>query len=958
MAANRFVKYHEDSNLLVGDFIGTLTIGTLSVATLTVTTAFTTVEVNSSGAILVDVDLAEAVLVRKNGDAGDVFVVDTTNGRVGIGPTGSPNAALEIEENAGTIQALLITKSGGQQAAIFNQNANVVNVAFRGIGNTSTDVVQIEANALTSTGAGFDISLDSAAITSAQGINVDHTSTAITANFTGTMIQGNSTRTLTAAATRTDTGTAGTFSKTQTVNNGSGTFNDTGNVVGINYTGTQTSGTLNFTGHGLGITLSGAYSVTSKALFLDGGNIAFNTGRAIEAAAYEVGRDADGTNQLHFNVPTGAGFEFSANDTVLVTIAATGITTTQLASTSGAPTTVSITGGAHTGLTAATEVNGMILNFVNTKTWASGAGPLVNQREIFIQAPTYAGDAGGALTITDAATFYIDNAPTAGSNITLTNAYAFQIGNGAVHFSSTLTTQNAFIVSSDSITTGAVQFISSNNNAFTSGTLLQLEMDATGITADWTGIGLLTAITRTLTAAATRADSGVVSTARYSPTVNNGSGTFNSSVNVQNVSYIGTQTSGTLDWTGTLLNVTTSGAGVNSSAIGVNINMTHDGTVLQTSGGSTSYTWSLAGSSTERFLLTPTLTISSGTQSVSSEGVSSTHDFTGSSVSSGTIALSTQPSSILGELTWGSSGAATDIVGITGTASKSGTGTITIGYGLSGAFVLGNTTGTVTTAAGVNSNLVTTAAGTITNSYLYNSSINDTGGATFTNLFGLNIPALSVATTLAVGVDIGAVSGATTNHAIRTSTGPILAGDAIWFTQTDGNERIDSAADGFLDYTVTTAHRFNMSAADTDVRLEFIGTTSSGLLEWMEDEDHFRFGDDVLMNSSRFIEAQGADVASTTNLVLGSDGNAFELTGTTKVDLISNLSWQNGAIVTIIANESVTIDHGTTTSTTNITIRLAGAADFAMTAGDTLTLLLSETTAEGQAWRELARAAI
>ena len=39
--------------------------------------------------------------------------------------------------------------------------------------------------------------------------------------------------------------------------------------------------------------------------------------------------------------------------------------------------------------------------------------------------------------------------------------------------------------------------------------------------------------------------------------------------------------------------------------------------------------------------------------------------------------------------------------------------------------------------------------------------------------------------------------------------GQILATDKIMFTQTDGNEFIDSLADGYMDYGATTGHRFN-----------------------------------------------------------------------------------------------------------------------------------------------------
>lgn len=40
-------------------------------------------------------------------------------------------------------------------------------------------------------------------------------------------------------------------------------------------------------------------------------------------------------------------------------------------------------------------------------------------------------------------------------------------------------------------------------------------------------------------------------------------------------------------------------------------------------------------------------------------------------------------------------------------------------------------------------------------------------------------------------------------------TGGALFSDKVRFTQTDGNEAIDSLADGYLDYLATTAHRFN-----------------------------------------------------------------------------------------------------------------------------------------------------
>ncbi len=116
--------------------------------------------------------------------------------------------------------------------------------------------------------------------------------------------------------------------------------------------------------------------------------------------------------------------------------------------------------------------------------------------------------------------------------------------------------------------------------------------------------------------------------------------------------------------------------------------------------------------------------------------------------------------------------------------------------------------------------------------------------------------------------------------------------------------------------------------------------------------------DGKLTLTGRLLGKQGTDVASATNLTLPADGNTFELTGTTKVDLISNLGWQNGSRIKLVANESVTIDHGTATASTNVTIRLAGSADFAMTAESSIILELVETTAGGQVWLEESRTVI
>jgi hypothetical protein len=110
----------------------------------------------------------------------------------------------------------------------------------------------------------------------------------------------------------------------------------------------------------------------------------------------------------------------------------------------------------------------------------------------------------------------------------------------------------------------------------------------------------------------------------------------------------------------------------------------------------------------------------------------------------------------------------------------------------------------------------------------------------------------------------------------------------------------------------------------------------------------------VITAGARIKAKQGADVASATNLTLGSDGNVFEITGTTKIDLISNVGWQNGSEITLFFTSTANVDHGTATSGTNITIRLDGGVDFVPAAGDMLRLMLAEVGGT-QVWRETGR---
>jgi len=106
------------------------------------------------------------------------------------------------------------------------------------------------------------------------------------------------------------------------------------------------------------------------------------------------------------------------------------------ASSGTAPVILSVTGAAHTGLTASTEARD--INIVLARTVTMSTGALTTQRAMRITPPTYA--FVGASVITRAATLAISAAPAAGTNATITNTMALWLEAGALGFGSAPTT--------------------------------------------------------------------------------------------------------------------------------------------------------------------------------------------------------------------------------------------------------------------------------------------------------------------------------------------------------------------------------------------------------------------------------------------------------------------------------------------------------------------------------------
>lgn len=140
--------------------------------------------------------------------------------------------------------------------------------------------------------------------------------------------------------------------------------------------------------------------------------------------AYDFAHGAQTNPTLYIQSATQSATQwmsFAHNQTnAVIATGLGGVLISPAVGTSGSPYALTVTGAAHTTLTLSTEDIGVNFNLSATKQWATGA--LTTQREVLIQAPTYA--FVGASTITNAYTQYISSGPIAGTFATITNSYA------------------------------------------------------------------------------------------------------------------------------------------------------------------------------------------------------------------------------------------------------------------------------------------------------------------------------------------------------------------------------------------------------------------------------------------------------------------------------------------------------------------------------------------------------
>ena len=142
------------------------------------------------------------------------------------------------------------------------------------------------------------------------------------------------------------------------------------------------------------------------------------------------------------------------------------------------------------------------------------------------------------------------------------------------------------------------------------------------------------------------------------------------------------------------------------------------------------------------------------------------------------------------------------------------------------------------------------------------------------------------------------------------------------FTASTGHSHDGTAAEGGdVTKLLGTAITIGNGSAGADIVVTFDGETSDGVLTWMEDEDHFKFSDDIVVDGTNrlyfndeggeYIHGDGTDlnlvsgadinIPANIGLTFGDDGEKIEGDGT-------DLTVSSSAVLTLDAGGGITID--------------------------------------------------
>lgn len=180
---------------------------------------------------------------------------------------------------------------------------------------------------------------------------------------------------------------------------------------------------------------------------------------------------------------------------------------------------------------------------------------------------------------------------------------------------------------------------------------------------------------------------------------------------------------------------------------------------------------------------------------------------------------------------------------------------------------------------------------------------------------------------------------------VKLAASTVLIGGAIAITTSTGFNAYTLNAPTYVGDTATCAITSAATLYVSGAPIASTNVTISNTYALWIDDGSARF-------DGRILGAQGADVTAANDITLG-NGNYFDVTGATEVQRILGTGWTAGSLVTLQFDSNPNVKHNTAAGAGYYGLQLAGAGDFAASAGDTLTLRF-----DGAWWREVARAVI
>jgi hypothetical protein len=112
------------------------------------------------------------------------------------------------------------------------------------------------------------------------------------------------------------------------------------------------------------------------------------------------------------------------------------------------------------------------------------------------------------------------------------------------------------------------------------------------------------------------------------------------------------------------------------------------------------------------------------------------------------------------------------------------------------------------------------------------------------------------------------------------------------FAVTSGHTHDGTAAEGGpITKLLGTAITIGDATAETDIAVTFDGETADGVLTWMEDEDYFKFSDDILMNSTERL-----NFGDTGTYIFQSTDGQLDIVADTEVQIAATTIDINGAV--------------------------------------------------------------